>query len=76
MPWISSDYRFILGDFNCSQTSSAQQYIKGYRSLNQTEVRPYWTDLALVAEEFLGIEREMTLEIKGILVGREKASHK
>jgi endonuclease/exonuclease/phosphatase family metal-dependent hydrolase len=61
---ISSKYRFILGDFNCSETSSVQQYIKGYRSLNQTEVRPYWTDLALVAEEFLGIEREMTLDLK------------
>ncbi|MAU00127.1 MAG: hypothetical protein CL608_23555 [Anaerolineaceae bacterium] len=60
---ISSDYRFILGDFNCSETSSVQQYIKGYRSLNKTEVHHYWTDLALVAEEFLGIRKEMTLDL-------------
>jgi endonuclease/exonuclease/phosphatase family metal-dependent hydrolase len=60
---ISSDYRFILGDFNCSDTSSVQQYIKGHRSLNNTEVRHYWTDLSLVAEEFLGIKPEMTLDL-------------
>ena len=60
---ISSDYRFILGDFNCSETSSVQQYIKGLRSLNQTEVNHYWTDLALVAEEFLGVRKEMTLDL-------------
>jgi endonuclease/exonuclease/phosphatase family metal-dependent hydrolase len=61
---ISSDYRFILGDFNCSETSSVQQYLKGYRSLNNTEVTHYWTDLAFVAEEFLGIQKEMTLDLK------------
>ncbi len=60
---ISSDYRFVLGDFNCSETSSVQQYIKGYRSLNATEVHHYWTDLALVAEEFLGVKKEMTLDL-------------
>lgn len=61
---ISSDFRFILGDFNCSEASSVQEYIKGLRSLNNTEAKPYWTDLALVAEEFLGIKREMTLDLK------------
>lgn len=60
---LSSDYRFILGDFNCAETSSVHQYIKGYRSLNNTEVKHYWTDLALVAEEFLGIEIEKTLDL-------------
>lgn len=63
IPAISADYRFILGDFNCSETSSVHQYIKGYRSLNKTEVNPYWTDLALVAEEFLDTRREMTLDL-------------
>lgn len=60
---IEADYRFILGDFNCSETSSVHQYIKGLRSLNGTEVSHYWTDLAFVAEEFLGIRREMTLDL-------------
>jgi endonuclease/exonuclease/phosphatase family metal-dependent hydrolase len=60
---ISSDYQFILGDFNCAETSSVQQYLKGCRSLNNTEVHHYWTDLALVAEEFLGIGLEMTLDL-------------
>jgi endonuclease/exonuclease/phosphatase family metal-dependent hydrolase len=60
---VSSDYRFILGDFNCSETSSVQQYLKGCRSLNNTEVNHYWTDLALVAEEFLGVGLEMTLDL-------------
>lgn len=60
---ISSDYQFILGDFNCSETSSIHQYLLGNISLNGTEVKPYWTDLALVAEEFLGIKKEMTLDL-------------
>ncbi|QNO15946.1 endonuclease/exonuclease/phosphatase family protein [Alkalicella caledoniensis] len=60
---IQSDYRFILGDFNCSDTSSVHQFLKGDRSLNGAEVTPYWTDLAYVAEEFLGIKRELTLDL-------------
>lgn len=60
---ISADYRFILGDFNCSEKTSVQQFIKGERSLNGQEVSPYWTDLALVAEEHLGIKTEMTLDL-------------
>lgn len=61
---ISSDYRFILGDFNCSETSSVHQYLKGDRSLHNTEANPYWTDLALVAEEYLGIKKEVTLDLR------------
>jgi endonuclease/exonuclease/phosphatase family metal-dependent hydrolase len=61
---IPADYRFLLGDFNCSETSSVHQYIRGYRSLNNTEVSHYWTDLALVAEEHLGIETEKTLDLR------------
>lgn len=60
---ISSDYRFILGDFNCSEMSSVQQFIKGLRSLKDSEVNHYWTDLSLVAEEFLGVKKEMTLDL-------------
>lgn len=60
---ISSDYRFILGDFNCSETSSIHQYLSGNRSLKETEAKPYWTDLAMVAEESLGIKKEMTLDL-------------
>lgn len=59
-----SDYQFILGDFNCSESSSVHEYLKGHRSLNGTEVKTYWTDLALVAEEFLGVKREMTLDLR------------
>lgn len=57
---IASDYRFILGDFNCDETSSVHQYLL---ALNNTEVDSYWTDLASVAEEFLGIKKEMTLDL-------------
>lgn len=60
---ISSDYRFILGDFNCSEESSVYQYLRGNRSLKGTEAYPYWTDLASVAEEFLGIKKEMTIDL-------------
>lgn len=60
---ISADYRFLLGDFNCSEASSVHQYLKGYRTLRNTEVNRYWTDLALVAEEHLGIKLEKTLDL-------------
>ena len=61
---MSSDYHFILGDFNCSEESSVLRYLGGNTSLNGTGVTAYWTDLALVAEELLEIKREMTLDIK------------
>jgi len=61
---VSSDYRFILGDFNSREDSSVIQYLRSNTTLNGTEVTAYWTDLALVAEELLGIKREMTLDIK------------
>lgn len=53
----------MLGDFNCSKTSSVYQYLSGYRSLNGTEVTPYWTDLACVADEVLGVKEEMALDL-------------
>jgi len=59
---LSSDYRFILGDFNSSEMSSVQQYLKGNISLQATGADPYWRDLAMVAEEVLGVEREVTLD--------------
>lgn len=60
---LSSHYRFILGDFNCSETSSIHQYLSGDCSLSRTEAKPYWTDLAFVAEESLDIKGEMTLDL-------------
>jgi len=60
---LPSDYRFILGDFNSNETTSVHQYLKAEISLNGTEVKAYWTDLAYVAEEFLGVKREMTLDL-------------
>ena len=60
---LSSDYQFILGDFNSNETSSVHQYLKAQISLYGTEVKAYWTDLAYVAEEFLGVKREMTLDL-------------
>lgn len=61
---ISADYRLILGDFNCSEVSSVHQFLKGYRTLRDTEVDRYWTDLALVAEEHLGVKLEKTLDLR------------
>lgn len=43
---MKADYRLILGDFNCSQNSSVQQYLLGQASLNGTEANPCWYDLA------------------------------
>jgi endonuclease/exonuclease/phosphatase family metal-dependent hydrolase len=59
-----SDFRFILGDFNCSENSSVHQFLKGDRSLNYEEVYHYWTDLAEVAEEFLDVPKESTINLK------------
>jgi len=58
-----SDYQFILGDFNCTENSSVYRYLSGNSTLNGKEVKLWWTDLALVAEEQLGIKREMTLDL-------------
>lgn len=60
---IPSDFQFIVGDFNCDESSSVHQYLLGNRSLKGTEVKSYWTDLAAVASEFFGIEKAVTLDI-------------
>mgnify|MGYP001256507435 CR=1 FL=1 len=57
-------YRFILGDFNCNEHSSTHHFLKGLRSLNNQEVKHYWTDLALVAQEFLATPLEVTIDLK------------
>lgn len=61
---IKADYKVILGDFNCEQDSSVQQFLKAHQSLNQCEVDQYWTDLTDVAEENLGVKRINTLDLK------------
>lgn len=60
---IDADYRFIVGDFNASKTSSVYQFLSGDRTLLNTEVKVYWTDLSRVAEEYLNIESENTLDL-------------
>lgn len=54
---IAADFRFILGDFNCTETSSVHMYLKGDLSLNGTEVTPYWTDLAYVGRGVPGCKK-------------------
>ncbi|WP_240842428.1 endonuclease/exonuclease/phosphatase family protein [Acidaminobacter sp. JC074] len=60
---IESDYEFILGDFNSNEKSSIYSYVSGDRSLLGTEVDVYWTDLACVAKEQLGLKRQQTLDL-------------
>lgn len=60
---IQADYQLIVGDFNCGELSSVHHFLKGYRSLYHEEVIRYWTDLADVAEEFLGKKKLPTLDL-------------
>ncbi len=69
---IKSDYKFILGDFNCSPSSNVYRYLAGDISLNNTEASPYWTDLAKVSNEYLGIQIEVTLDLKNNPRWKEK----
>ncbi len=57
-------FRFILGDFNCDDSSSVHHFLKGARSLHGAEAKPYWIDLGEVAEEHHGFTLVPTLDLK------------
>lgn len=55
---------YNIWNSNCGEHSSVHQYLRGDTSLHGTEVKTYWTDLACVAEEWLGVRKELTLNLK------------
>lgn len=57
-----ADYKFMLGDFNCSVSSSIHQYLLGQSSLSNEEANPYWYDLAESYANVSNTIPEMTLD--------------
>ena len=60
---VDADFSFIIGDYNCSETSSVYRFLTSDMTLNGNECNTYWIDLAMVAEERYNIPREMTLDL-------------
>jgi len=64
---ISSDYLFILGDFNDFNgldNSSIHHYLTGQKTLNNTEAEPYFYDLAEIHAEFIKESPKKTLDLR------------
>lgn len=59
-----SDYAFLAGDFNCSDTSDVQRFLTGDCSLKNMEANPCWYDLALSYASSTGTNRECTLNFR------------
>lgn len=54
----------MTGDFNCSDSSSVNQYITGQTTLFNTEVTSFWDDLAEVYAEMTSTKPEYTLNLR------------
>ena len=61
---INTDYAFLAGDFNCTEKSSVHNYLKGETTLNNTEVKPTWEDVAEIYAEISKKTPEVTLDIR------------
>lgn len=60
----NANYRFLLGDFNCSACSNVQQYLLGQSTLMGEETNPYWFDLAESYADISQIPTEATLDFR------------
>lgn len=60
----SADYKFMLGDFNCSVHSSVQEFLLGQRSLMGKEANPYWYDLSESYSANHKVLPELTLDFQ------------
>ena len=58
------DYAFIAGDFNCSDTSDVQRFLKGDCLLNGKETKPCWFDLASSYAELKNRKMDSTLNFR------------
>lgn len=60
----TADYQFILGDFNCSDNSEIHRYLLGDCTIDGTEVKPCYFDLAAVWDEMAGRKPAATLNFR------------
>lgn len=58
------DAAFLLGDFNCSETSDVHRYLKGDCLLSGEEANPRWYDLAEAYAEISETAAESTLNFR------------
>ena len=59
-----SDYVYMAGDFNCSDTSDVQRFLNGECLLNHRESKPCWFDLALSYAELSNTKVDNTLNFR------------
>lgn len=58
------DYVYMVGDFNCSDSSDVQRFLNGECLLDNRESKPCWYDLALSYAELKNITAEYTLNFR------------
>lgn len=58
------DYVYMAGDFNCSDSSDVQRFLRGECLLNNSESNPHWFDLALAYAELTNTEAKSTLNFR------------
>lgn len=58
------NYTFIIGDFNCSENSDVQRYLLGECTIGNSEVNPYFYDLAETYSEITNTKAEYTLNFR------------
>ena len=59
-----TDYVYMAGDFNCTDSSDVQRFLLGECSLNNCESMPCWFDLALSYAELSNTSVEDTLNFR------------
>lgn len=59
-----TDYVYMAGDFNCTDSSDVQRFLLGECSLNNCEAMPCWFDLALSYAELTNTRAEATLNFR------------
>lgn len=59
-----ANFFVLLGDFNCTLTSSVHNYLLGEQSLHGQESKPYWLDLASSFATINNIPNKATLDFQ------------
>lgn len=58
------DYVYMVGDFNCSDSSDVHRYLTGDCLLRDKEAKPCWYDLALAYAEVTNTKADFTLNFR------------
>jgi endonuclease/exonuclease/phosphatase family metal-dependent hydrolase len=59
-----ANFFIMMGDFNCTLTSSVHNYLIGEQSLLGQESKPYWFDCASTYAAINGLENKATLDFQ------------